>query len=76
MELVQHKTMGLMLFSAILHHVHDQFQKYPVAAAHRLQTLADLIWVWPAVSAEEQVERQLLLKELLMGLRVMELAAW
>jgi hypothetical protein len=75
-ELVQHKTLGRFLFSAILHNVRAQFQMNPVSAAERLQTLADLIERWAAVSGEEQVERQLLLKELRIGRRAMELPAW
>jgi Leucine-rich repeat (LRR) protein len=76
MELVQRKTLGRMLFSAILHCIRSQFQKNPVAASDRLQTLADLIEAWVVGSAEEQVERQLLLKELRIGRREMEPAAW
>jgi Leucine-rich repeat (LRR) protein len=38
--------------------------------------LADLIGKWEAGSAEEQVERQLLLKELRIGRRAEELAVW
>jgi Leucine-rich repeat (LRR) protein len=75
-ELVQHKVLGRMLFSAILHHVRAQFQMNPVSAAERLQTLADLIGRWAAARGEEQVERQLLLKELRIGRRAMELPAW
>jgi hypothetical protein len=76
MELVQSKTLGRMLFSAILHCIRAQFNKNPVAAADRLQTLAELIGTWEAERVEEQLERQLLLKELRIGRRDMELPVW
>jgi hypothetical protein len=75
-ESMRRKALGRMLFSAVLHRIRAQFQKNPVAAADRLQTLADLIGKWEAGSAEEQVERQLLLKELRIGRRAEELPAW
>jgi hypothetical protein len=75
-ELVKRKALGRMLFSAILQHVRAQFQMNPVSAVDRLQTLADLIGRWEAGSAEEQVERKLLLEELRIGRRAEELTAW
>ena len=51
-ELMQCKMLGRMLFSSVLHHIRAQFQGNPVAAANRLQPLADLLQSWSGSSAE------------------------
>jgi hypothetical protein len=42
-ESMRRKELGRMLVSAVLHRIRAQFQKDPVAAADRLQTLSDLM---------------------------------
>ena len=69
-------ALGRLLFSCFLAHVRQQFFQNPVAAVLKLEALEKQIEAWKADSGEERIERQLLLKELRVGRRAVDLAVW
>ena len=77
---VQLKTLGRMLFPALVRHIRSQIQRNPVTASRRLQRLADGIQAWATDDSVEQrlerLEKQLLLKEVRVGRRVVGLPTW
>ena len=73
---MQLKTLGRMLFPVILQHIHMQFMSDPVSAAHTLAPLTGHLETWATEDVWEQVERQLLLKELCIGCRAKDLPIW
>jgi len=75
-EAIKLKTLGRMLFPVILEYIRLQFKRDPVSAAKRMVTFAGHLEAWTTDNELEQLERQLLLKELFIGRRVMDLPVW
>jgi len=75
-EAMQLKTLGRMLFPVILQHICMQFISDPVSAVEKLAPLALHLEAWTTEDAWEQVERQILLKELRIGSRAKDLPMW
>jgi hypothetical protein len=69
-------TLGRFVFSIVLQHIRDSFLENPTTASNYLQPLAAGILNWKPRNKEQEVERQLLLKELCMGNRAMQMPAW
>ena len=70
------KMVGRLLFSAVLAYIRAQFAQDAVEASNKLQQLAREIELWETDDREQQVERQLLLKELRIGRRAMNMPTW
>jgi len=75
-EAMQLKTLGRMLFPVILQHIRMQFKIDPGSAADKLAPLASHLEAWATENPLEQVEKQLLLKELRIGSRAKNLPMW
>jgi len=75
-EAMKFKTLGRMLFPVILEHIRMQFHINPGSAADKLAPFSSLLEAWTTEDAWEQVEKQLLLKELRIGRRAKELPMW
>ena len=73
---LQLRTLGRMLFSAVLMRIRQEYACDPFAAALRMEALAKEIGLWKPASGGEEVERQLLLKELRIGRRAVVLVTW
>jgi len=70
------KIMGRFIFAIVLKYIREQFQRDVVRAEHDLKMLSTQIQRWTTDGAEEQMERQFLLKELRIGRRAVELPSW
>jgi len=70
------KTLGRMLFPVILEHIRKQFESDPVSATNDMAGFTEFLENCTTENALEQVEKQLLLKELLIGRRVKNLPMW
>jgi hypothetical protein len=60
----------------VLRHIRDSFLESPTTASNNLQPLAAGILDWKPRTKEQEVERQLLLKELCIGKRAMQMPIW
>ena len=70
------EKLGRFVFSIVLRHIRDSFLESPTTASSYLEPLAAGILDWKPRTKEQEVERQLLLKELCMGKRAMQMPVW
>jgi hypothetical protein len=68
--------LGRFVFPIVLRHIRDTFLESPTTASNNLQPLAAGILDWKPRTKEQEVERQLLLKELCIGKRAMQMPIW
>ena len=68
--------LGRFVFTIVLQHIRKRFQSSPTTASRDLQPLAAGIVRWKTNNTDQEVEKLLLLKEMCIGQRAMQMMIW